>query len=52
MSQVSFADAEYTGKSQEERNGPKVPGTHYHIQNGTVPGGTPGFAPGIQGYDP
>lgn len=40
------------GYGQEEGNGPKSPGTHFHIQNGLVPGGRPGFAPGVQRYDP
>ncbi|VBR78011.1 YD repeat-containing protein [Burkholderia pseudomallei] len=41
-----------TGYGQEESNGPRTPGTHYHIQNGTVPGGRPGFAPGVQPWNP
>lgn len=41
-----------TGYGQEERNGPQVPGTHFHMQLNTVPGATPGFAPGIRSYAP
>jgi RHS repeat-associated protein len=40
------------GYGQEEQNGPNVPGTHYHMQLNTVPGGQPGFGPGIQPYRP
>jgi RHS repeat-associated protein len=40
------------GYGQEEGNGPNIPGTHFHLQLNTVPGGIPGFAPGIRGYQP
>jgi RHS repeat-associated protein len=40
------------GYGQEERNGPNIPGTHFHIQLNTVPGGQPGFGDGIRGYQP
>jgi RHS repeat-associated protein len=41
-----------TGYGQEENNDPANPGTHFHFQENTVPGGRPRFAPGIQPYAP
>jgi RHS repeat-associated protein len=38
------------GYCQEESN--SGPGTHYHLQLNTVPGGRPGCAQGIQPYNP
>lgn len=35
------------GYGQEEGNGLRIPGTHFHMQLNTVPGGRPGFAPGV-----
>jgi RHS repeat-associated protein len=40
------------GYGQEESNGPSTPGTHFHIQISPVPGGQPGFAPGVRPYAP
>ena len=40
------------GYGQEENNDPGNPGTHFHFQETTVPGGRPRFAPGIQPYAP
>ena len=33
------------GYGQEENNDPQTPGTHFHFQENTVPGGRPRFAP-------
>jgi len=38
------------GYGQEEQN--QGPGTHWHFQQNPVPGGRPGFANGVQPYNP
>ncbi|MDR1996154.1 RHS repeat-associated core domain-containing protein [Azonexus sp.] len=38
------------GYGQEEKN--KGPGTHYHFQLNTVPGGKPGYSPIVKPYQP
>lgn len=52
MVKPCFANCFPHGYGQEERNGPGTPGTHFHFQVNTVPGGQPRFAPGIQPYAP
>jgi RHS repeat-associated protein len=47
-----WTECDPNGYGQEENNGPSTGGTHYHFQLNTVPGGQPGFAPGIQPYAP